>query len=152
MSFTHAMRAPGQTPEQGRQEFLKFVNERMNTASNLQFGTFLNPNGDSALFNNALEAFAELLHAVTDDLAPTHEGFQEWNYNAIDVAIHIKRESVTITPAQLDQAVRVSRSGFLTTFGPELYYQATGERAPQQVPTFPKKLCLLDRETGQCAQ
>ena len=152
-SFQHAMHSPSQTAGQARQAYLKFVNERMNTANTLQFGTFLNQNGDAGLFNNALEAFAELLHAVTDDLSPAHEGFQEWNFDLLDVATHVRTENAPITPGQLQRAVEASRQVFLTTFGPDLYFQATGERAPQQkeVPKPTHKLCLQDRE-GNCVQ
>lgn len=130
------MRSPKQTIAEAQQQFKAFIAERMQAAKDMQFGTFLNTDGDAGLFNNALEAFGGLLHAVTDETSPAHEGFQVWEWgdwcdgnipgcDLGSVPGHIRREDWSaFTPQREQQAIDAARRSFLDTFGYRLYWYA----------------------------
>lgn len=135
------MRGPKQTSAQAQQQYKAFVADRLQAAKDAQFGTFLNPNGEAGLFNNALEAFGVLLHAVTDETSPAHGGFQPWEWgdwcdgkmpgcDPGSVESHIKREDWSaFTPQRQQQAIDAARRSFLDTFGSRLYWNALNGNA-----------------------
>jgi hypothetical protein len=135
LAFQHAMSAPWQTPQEARQQYANFVAERMNTAKQNQFGTFLG--GSDGLFVSSLEAFTDLLHAVVDETSPTHEGFQPWDWrdfctsdwlgcNPESVTTHTSGEGWrNFTKQREDQAIAAARQAFLYTFGEQYFWYAT---------------------------
>lgn len=130
------MRPPGESIETARRNYARFI------ADNLQSAQISQGTTTESLDIGALQAFAALLHAVTDETSPAHEGFQVWEWgdwcsgtafpwlcDQGSVRDHIARES-EISPQRLDRAVGVSIRWFLETFGSRFYWMAIGEKEP----------------------
>lgn len=69
----HAMRAPGENAAAAREAIQNHVEGRQNAARNAQGET---PAGVADIVDEALEAFGEALHTVTDRTSPAHTDAQ----------------------------------------------------------------------------
>jgi hypothetical protein len=113
----------------------RFVADQKEAAQILQSGKI--PAGTTEPSLLAIEAFGVLLHAVTDETSPAHEGFQPWDWrdfcsatwlgcNADSVLSHTSREGEReFTLQRENQAVGAARQWFLYTFGESFFWQAT---------------------------
>jgi RHS repeat-associated protein len=134
LAFEHAMRSPSQTPAQAQAQFEQFLAQRKDAAQTSQSGYVPPGATEPNLF--AIEVFGELLHAVTDETSPAHEGFQPWDWqdfcsatwlgcDADSVESHTSREGwQQFTPQRQNQAIGAARQWFLSTFGQANYWQA----------------------------
>lgn len=135
-AYQHAMRSPNQTPEQAKARMEQFLSQRKESAQILQSG-YVPPVGATDPNLLAIEVFGELLHAVTDETSPAHEGFQPWDWrdfctatwlgcNEDSVQTHTSREGwQQFTPQRENQAIGAARQWFLMTFGETYFWQAT---------------------------
>lgn len=91
--------------------------------------------GHTGVSPNALTAFGNALHTVTDATSPAHAGFQRWSGAwRPSAASHVAREfrydpvGNHLTGAERNNAINAVQSAYLNTFGWQLYYQAIGEQ------------------------
>lgn len=85
--------------------------------------------GHSGVAPNAMTAFGNALHTVTDGTSPAHAGFQRWSGAWLPAAGHFLTEfRIRLSGAERDNAIGAARSAYLQTFGYDLYTQAIGER------------------------
>jgi RHS repeat-associated protein len=85
--------------------------------------------GHTGVSPNALTAFGNALHTVTDATSPAHAGFQSWSGAWLPAIAHVAREfRFSLTGSERANAIQAARAAYLNTFGLEMYYQATGER------------------------
>jgi hypothetical protein len=108
----HAMRSPGQTPEQAQQSTSKFITSSLALAhlyQSMQHG--------GGFSNKALYAFGQALHTLMDSLSPTHRGTQPWDpFNLPEVVKHIEGEK-SITSDEMKEAIGLAQGAFQSVFG-----------------------------------
>jgi RHS repeat-associated protein len=105
--------------------------------------------GHTGISPNALTAFGNGLHTVTDRTSPTHRGNQPWygTTGALNVgrAIqHVAGESIIRNEPAFQSGIQSAREFFLETFGADAYVAATKKK---EVVTT--KLCTADSDSGK---
>jgi RHS repeat-associated protein len=142
LSYIHGMSnglAPDPNAEANGDDYIA---ENEQNAKDLQ-GEWI-ASGHTGICPQALTAFGNALHTITDRTSPSHAGNQKW-YGKYDPwsLIHVLRER-NINAAQLAAARQAALNAFAQTFGP----QAAGDAAVPliscvtvQGPKGPEKTC-----------
>jgi len=77
-SSTHAMRDPGQSIEDARKNYCKFIRD--------QIGIYNKYKNKYLMQNYAYRSLGRALHPIMDSTSPAHRGFQTWPLN--DILVH----------------------------------------------------------------
>jgi hypothetical protein len=89
-SYKHAMRAPGQSPQEAERLMNNFIDQKVNEYKNL-----LSQDRTGA----AYFALGEAMHPLMDSTSPSHEGFQQWKSpekDPLSALEHVSRERSTV--------------------------------------------------------
>jgi RHS repeat-associated protein len=105
--------------------------------------------GHAGISPNALTAFGNGLHTVTDRTSPAHRGNQPWYgtngpLNIGRAIQHVAGESVIRNEPAFHSGIQAARQFFFDTFGAEAYASATRTK---EIVTA--KLCTVDSDTGK---
>lgn len=136
------MKSPGEDPAAARKGALdsikkaeagaQDVQQRLNVQSGPP-GSAINPAIPQAAFEQSLTLFGKALHTKTDGTSPAHvdqEGNpRDWNGipltpGDVEAIKKHKSEEATITPEQMDSAVKAARDLFRETYGEQALQNA----------------------------
>jgi len=135
-AYTHAMRSPGQNPEEAKKATNAFIQDNERAAQ--QFQSAFQKSGQPGLSYSALLEFGNALHPVTDRTSPTHTdangnpmvwpgvpvpGTSTFTPDMDYARKHAEGES-NITDEQMNATVQAAREEFRRTFGDDFYKQA----------------------------
>jgi len=128
-SYQHAMRAPGENIEQAKADTQNFISEKESEATNAM--TAGKTTTASGLSKDALTAVGDAIHTESDKTSPAHTDAagnpREWIIRNFQ---QHNKEEATITPGQMDSAVKAERQVFQKAFGTDITNQAI--TPPQQ--------------------
>ena len=104
-----------------------YINQNERSAAQIQADWVAS--GHTGISPDALAAFGNALHTVTDMTSPEHEGYQRWHGKwdlfGATAAYHFFGESY-ISRARKAAAEAAARQAFLKTFGSQALQNATG--------------------------
>jgi RHS repeat-associated protein len=122
-AYQHAMRAPGENIDKAKSDTQNFINGKESAATNAMNAS--KTTSASGLNKDALTAVGDAMHTESDKTSPAHTDAQgnprEWII--MDFQEHNKEES-TISPAQMDSAVKAEQQVFQKSFGADITKQA----------------------------
>lgn len=135
----HAMRRPGQTVEQAKAGWQKFIDGNNEEARRIQ--AMYAKGGGTGISELALQYFGRGNHAVMDETSPTHKGFQLYQQPKFtgspvmdamtahrfkkEMDVHTAGEA-KINQEQMKEAVAKVRANFGSVFGEDMLQYAIG--------------------------
>jgi hypothetical protein len=99
--------------------------------------------GGKGISPNALTAFGNALHTVTDRTSPAHAGHQPW-YGTKGTRLkfrayrHFRREEI-MSLAERKEAIQAARQAYARTFGEGFYFSAIQQLPPRREPPPKRK-------------